>query len=153
MTADLFRGVEQDDIDDYPVSGSIQEKLDSRLVDSLRRYTAVSVFKVGGDITKLRIAAAIATMRSSARSMSYVLLDSGEHLIIRCEGTTPDDGVNAAHGDMPILDDAEIVELADIIVGKRVFEFTREEIVNAVRESVQKRYIDKECIRFKIEWD
>ena len=89
MDADFFRGVPRRSVDIYPKSGTYDEKLASRLVTDLRRNTTISVFRVGGDITELRIAAAIAATRQSAKPISYVMLDIGGYLAVPCEGNTP----------------------------------------------------------------
>lgn len=123
------------------------------MVADLRRYDAVSVFMVGGAITEMRIAAAIAATRQFVKPMGYVLLDIGGYLAVCCEGTTPDDGVNAVHSDIPNLDDAAIVEFADMIVDGDVTELTEDDVINAVKDSVRSGYMEKSRIKFKIEWD
>ena len=150
MADDFLRIVTRGMVDSYPRHGTNDEKLGSRLVWNLRRSLDVSVFKVGYGITDIRIVAALAATRDRPGRIDYVVFGMGGYVAVFCEGSTPDEGVNAVHYGIYDLNDNEIVGFADMIADEDVMRLTEDEVIDAIKESVLNGYISESDINFNL---
>lgn len=153
MTPDEYiRLIKRGMLNDYPLAGTRQEKLDSVFVDDLKASSGISVFRVGGAITEKRIVVSVAAGRNKPGHVDYVVFGMGaEFVAIQRDGDTPDAGVNRMHFDVYNADDDEIINFADNVAGAERKRLTKDEVVAEIRNSIRNGYMDKSDINFDID--
>ena len=151
MMDDFMRFVTQSRVEEYKLCNTNTEKIASRLISSLREHTDISIFRVGGGMPIMRVAAAFAVGRRRPGSVDYVLFGTDECMAVQCEGDTPDEGVNAVHYNIRDLNDEEIIEFADMLVTKKVTRIPEPDVIDAVKASIVNGYMRESDVNFRLD--
>ena len=146
---DFVRLVGTTAIADYERCITFEEKLNSGLIRSMRKYSGVSVFRLSG-ITVERVVAAVTALRRNVGSASYARF--GEFVVLpeRVLGSTPDAGVNAQHHEFCNMSDTDLVYLADHMTGGESGSMSSDQILYECRRSVDAGHMSASDVRYDL---